>query len=105
MSWDSKSLLTGSGDNYCMMWDCLTGKKVQDLQTPTSVRTVGFSYSGNVFFYTTAAQMKHQSSLNIFDTRDGASAEPRHRIQLRGSALSAVWSHLDDTIITGTLHS
>ena len=100
VSWDTEHLITGGGDNFCMIWDCQTGQKLQEIHTPTSVRTVGFSYSGQVFFFTTAAQMKQSSALTIFDMRDSLT-EPAQRIQLRGSPLSAVWSHLDNLIVTG----
>jgi len=105
VSWDSKLLITGAGDNFCLLWDCETGKKLHDLQASTGVRTVGFSFSGQLFFYTTDRTMNTNCVLNMFDLRDQSQItanEPAKSIPMAKSKVTAaLWSHLDDFIVTG----
>ena len=45
---------------------------MNSLETQTAVRTNGFSYSGNLLFYSTDKTMGFPCELSIFDIRDGA---------------------------------
>jgi len=105
VSWDNAFLLTGSGDTYCKLWDCESGKCLYSLTANTAVRSVGFSYSGNMFFFTTDQRTQFSCVLNIYDARDRSQIEsgtPQLSIPIPKSKItSAVWSHLDNSIITG----
>jgi len=105
VTWDTDTLITGSGDNACLLWDIETGKQLYKLQSPTSVRTVGFSFSGRLFFYGTDQRATKECSLMVFDQRDPSqltTGEPFLNIPMNKSKVtSALWSHLDDLIITG----
>uniref|UniRef100_A0A915HJD5 Serine-threonine kinase receptor-associated protein n=1 Tax=Romanomermis culicivorax TaxID=13658 RepID=A0A915HJD5_ROMCU len=106
VSWDSGRLLTGSGDNMCIMWDVETGQKVHALNSPIAVRTVGFSYSANLFFYGTDLRTSNPCTLNFFDVRDPdqmTDGHPQFSIQCpypKSRISSALWSHLDYMVIT-----
>lgn len=113
VSWDSKKVVTGSGDASWRLWDCATGQTESSMNTPTSVRSVAFSYSGHYFLYATDAQGKTSSAaLIVKDRRDGS------HMQGDGSVLSletfqnekdksvnkvstAVWGPFDESIICG----
>jgi len=105
VSWDNSLFLSGSGDNFCKLWDTQTGKCRHSLSGSTSIRRVGFSYSGNLFFYSTDRRTTHGCFLNIFDVRDAAQVEqnePQLSIAVQKSKItSAVWSYLDYMIIAG----
>lgn len=105
VAWDSSKLLTGSGDNYCIVWDVEIGRPIHHIQSPVAVRTVGFSFSGNLFFFGTDARATNPCEVNIFDIRDASqmtSGQPSFRIPMtKSKATSALWGHLDNMIITG----
>jgi len=104
VSWDSRRLLTGSGDNTCKLWDTQTGRELCTIKSNTTVRAVGFSYSGNLFFFTNAKQMQHGAALNLFDARDPSQINdgvPYKQYPFASQANAALWSQLDDTIVTG----
>jgi len=105
VAWDSSKLITGSGDNYCILWDTEVGRPLHNIQSPTSVRTVGFSYSANLFFFGTDARATMPCEVYIFDLRDGtqmSTGQASFKIPTpKSKATSALWSHLDNTIITG----
>lgn len=101
ITWDSRLLCTGSGDNFCIVSDIETGKDLRKVQNPIPVRTTGFSYSGNLMFYSTDDRMNYNCELNIFDVRDH-DMEPLRKIPVpRSKITAAVWSQLDREIITG----
>ena len=117
VSYDSTRLITGSGDLSTILWDTQTGKRIAIHKTATVVRSVGFSYSAQVVFYTTLSQMNKQASLNIVDMREGAATpwmiradEPNQPATLQtarsfpmqSGAYAAVWSGLDHYIVTGS---
>lgn len=105
VSYDSSKLVTGSGDNYCILWDTEIGRPLHNIQSPTSVRTVGFSYSANLFFFGTDARATMPCEVNIFDLRDStqmSNGQPSFRIPTpKSKTTSALWGHLDNMIITG----
>lgn len=113
VSYDSRHFVSGAGDNHCILWDTETGKRLAQLMAPTVVRCVGFSYSGDLFFFTTLSQMKKDATLNIVDMRDSSTVpwtkdggdlpqlNPAIQLLLSASTYSALWSHLDTSIITG----
>jgi len=107
-SWDTTQLITGGGDNACILWDVETGKQLHKLLSPVSVRAVGFSFTGHLFFYATDKRTVQPCSLMVFDQRDpsqitaGGPGQPFLNIPMDKSRVtSAVWSHLDDIITTG----
>ena len=70
------------------------------------MRTCGWSYSGNQFFYSTDKAMGQKSELRVYELDDvkarGASAEPVLVIPSHESKItSAIWGPVDETIITG----
>jgi len=105
VTWDSRKMITGSGDNTCLLWDVETGKQLVKLPSPTSVRTVGFSYSGHLMFFGTDQRASKECSLMVYDQRDQSqlsAGEPFLNIPTNKSkATSALWSNLDDYITTG----
>lgn len=105
VNWDSTRVMTGSADNTCKIWDVETGKQVHSITTKTAVRTCGFSYSGQYFMYTTDRTMGHPCEIHIYDVHDDAriaESKPTITIPVTGPKVTcAVWSHLDDTIVTG----
>jgi len=107
-SWDSTKVLTGAADNTCKIWDCETGRQMNSLETQTAVRTNGFSYSGNLLFYSTDKTMGFPCELSIFDIRDGAqiaeSGSPMLTIPIDTKAAkitSAIWGPNEEFILTG----
>jgi len=101
---DSQRLLTGSGDNTCKLWDTRTGVELNTIKSSSTVRAVGFSYSGNLFFYTNAKQMQYGATLNLFDVRDPSQindSSPFKQYPFSSQANAALWSQLDDCIVTG----
>jgi len=105
VSWDSHTLITGSGDNACLLWDVETGTQLSKLQSPTSVRTVGFSFSGHLFFYGTDQRTQQSCSVMVFDQRDQSQLSTGQAFlnipMAKSKVTSALWSYLDDMIITG----
>lgn len=69
-SYDSKFLLTGSGDYSSIYWDLETGKVLNKIECDSPVRSVGFSYSAREFFLATDAMGSRDSEILLFDTRD-----------------------------------
>ncbi len=63
-------MLTGAGDNTCKLWDLETGKCINSFDTPSAVRTCGFTYSGNTLFFSTDKAMGQQCQIFLFDVRD-----------------------------------
>ena len=104
-NWDTTRVLTGSADNSCKMWDTETGSVVQNLGTRSAVRSCGFSYSGNLIFYTTDKAMGHDCKVQIFDIRDSSQIEnnePMMSIPITKAKVSAaIWGPLDEYIVTG----
>jgi len=104
--YDSSALLTGSADNSCKLWDIKTGKETNSIETKSAVRTCGWSYSGEQFFYSTDKAMGHPCELKVYaysDVKFGQpNPEPFLTIASPASKItSAVWGPLDQTIITG----
>ncbi|KRY59254.1 Eukaryotic translation initiation factor 3 subunit I [Trichinella britovi] len=108
LTWNTRFMVTGGGDNQCLLWDVETGDVVQRFVSPTTVRTVGFSFSGSLFFYTNDPGTNEDAALSIFDGRDENQMEgkkPGIVYRLNGKkATSGLWAHLDDTVLLGTDH-
>ncbi|XP_002167671.1 eukaryotic translation initiation factor 3 subunit I isoform X1 [Hydra vulgaris] len=104
-SWDSKYLITGSGDNSARIWDIETGKELVIYDTGSAVRACGFSYSGKKVFYSTDKTMGQTCEIKLYDVRDSISQgtpTPYLVIPVPDSKVtSAVWGPLDEFIITG----
>ncbi|GAV07053.1 hypothetical protein RvY_16941 [Ramazzottius varieornatus] len=113
VSWDSKKVVTGSGDASWRLWDCETGRMIRATTTPTSVRSVSFSYSGHLFLYATDAQGKTSSAAVIVkDTRDPSHMQgdacvlsletfQNEKDKSVNKVSSAVWGPFDESIICG----
>ncbi|KAF6030184.1 EIF3I [Bugula neritina] len=104
---DTTKFLSGSGDNTCKLWDCSTGKCIETFDTETSVRSVGFSYSGNMIMFTTDQAMRKPCECFIYDCRDGSQIsqeKPAVQItipQTQNKITSALWGALDEYLIFG----
>ena len=103
---DSTKVATGSADSTLRLWDCETGKCLNTLKTTTSVRTVLFSYSGNLILYSTDQVLKMQPEINVIDTRTRQElSEIDSLITINSTehtkVLSSLWGSLDESFITG----
>ncbi|KAG0719008.1 Eukaryotic translation initiation factor 3 subunit I [Chionoecetes opilio] len=88
------------------IWDVETGACNTTLEMKTSVRGVGFSYSGTMIAYTTDKMMGHNSELSIIDVREpnNVDSTPIMKTQVTPSntkALSVLWGPLDEYVVTG----
>jgi translation initiation factor 3 subunit I len=84
----------------------LSGTNLATIETKSAVRSCGFSYSAQQFFFTTDATMGQKSELRVYNVNDvktgGASAAPYLTIPSDASKItSCVWGPCDDTFITG----
>ena len=69
-SGDTSRVLTGSADNSTRLWDCETGTQLNQFDTGSAVRACVFSYSSNLFVYTTDATMGSVCEIYLYDVRD-----------------------------------
>uniref|UniRef100_A0A3B4BE08 Eukaryotic translation initiation factor 3 subunit I n=1 Tax=Periophthalmus magnuspinnatus TaxID=409849 RepID=A0A3B4BE08_9GOBI len=103
--WDTKSVLTGSADNSCRLWDCETGKQMALLNTNSAVRTCGFDFSGNIIMFSTDKQMGYQCFLNFYDLRDPQQIDdnqPYLSLPCNDTKVtSAAWGPLGEFVIAG----
>lgn len=88
------------------MWDVEYGSVVVDIEDKSPIRTVGWSYSGEKFFYSTDKAMGQKCALKVFTLgaakAGGGETEPCLTIPCHESKVtSAIWGPLDETIITG----
>ncbi|KFD50597.1 hypothetical protein M514_08546 [Trichuris suis] len=108
VSWDSKLLVTGGGDNRCFLWNVEDGKILQQLDSPTGVRTVGISFSGNLFFVGNDSGTSNSATLKIFDIRDRltgvglAQGKPALCYDMETKMSCGLWARYDDIIVTGS---
>lgn len=103
---DSTKVATGSGDCTLCIWDCETGTRLDVVKTETSVRSVLFSYSGNLVLYSTDQQMNKPAELKVIDTRvpddnDGITNVFSFTLPSKSKALSSLWGILDQSFICG----
>ncbi|CAI8038839.1 Eukaryotic translation initiation factor 3 subunit I [Geodia barretti] len=97
---DTSRVLTGSADNSTRLWDCETGTTLSEFETGSAVRSCMFSYSSNLFVYTTDATMGSVCEIYLYDVRDLEA--PVRVIPIEGSRISAaVWGPFDEFLITG----
>uniref|UniRef100_A0A3B4BAN0 Eukaryotic translation initiation factor 3 subunit I n=1 Tax=Periophthalmus magnuspinnatus TaxID=409849 RepID=A0A3B4BAN0_9GOBI len=100
---DTKSVLTGSADNSCRLWDCET-KQMALLNTNSAVRTCGFDFSGNIIMFSTDKQMGYQCFLNFYDLRDPQQIDNQPYLSLPCNdtkVTSAAWGPLGEFVIAG----
>ncbi|RWS16255.1 eukaryotic translation initiation factor 3 subunit I-like protein [Dinothrombium tinctorium] len=104
-NWDSTKVVTGGADNSLRLWDLQTGKEIANIVTNSPVRTVTFSYSGKLVFYTTDSVMKFPSELIVFDTTIGEHLTGNDHVARFPSGAqkptAALWGELDRSLITG----
>ncbi|GAB6030569.1 Eukaryotic translation initiation factor 3 subunit I [Chamberlinius hualienensis] len=104
VNWDSTKVITGAADNNIILWDLEKGSQIYGIETNTAVRTCNFSYSGRMLMFSTDNVMKHKCEIHIVDTGHMASGQssPILRIPVDDSKVTAaLWSSLDQIIITG----
>nr|ACO15193.1 Eukaryotic translation initiation factor 3 subunit I [Caligus clemensi] len=104
VNWTSSQFLSGAGDNTVRLWDVETGRSMGVIDTSTSVRTCGFSYSANLAAYSTDNHMKFPCTLSVIDLRQGfkeESAIMKNNIQIDGPKITSLLWFMDNMIITG----
>ena len=103
-SWDSLKVATGAADQSCRLWDCETGKEIAKFTTMTAVRTVNFSYSGKLLFYTTDQTMGKPYEMNVIDLSSGNQCVYKFVNQGQKTIekpTASLWGPLDESLITG----
>lgn len=105
VNWDSTKVVTGAADAKCGFWDLETGTCLTMIDTDTSVRTCGFSYSGKLLMYSTDKSMGKQCEIRVVDTLDPSQMSGSGQIfsiPVPGNKVtSAVWGPLDEFLLTG----
>ncbi|KAL3319888.1 Eukaryotic translation initiation factor 3 subunit I [Cichlidogyrus casuarinus] len=127
---DSTKFLSASTDCSVKLWDVCTGKQLESIADDTPLRSCGFSYCGNLFFFVSDNVMGRCCQLFVVDTRvaqhilvphqnaaiyRSSVNYKNHRVgQMKGEEhvmkmacnestkiTNAVWGPLDKTIICG----
>jgi len=62
--------MSGGADTTLRIWDCGTGSQIGEITTKSSVRTCGFSYSGNMAVYSTDKAMRQECEIFVVDVRN-----------------------------------
>jgi len=108
VNWDSKKLFTGSADMSAKLWDVETGVCQSTYMSKTSVRSVDFSYCGNLIAYCSDAQMGHNPRIIIRDIRNDSDMEAVLDLEITkeqhgqlSKPMCVLWSNLDQHLITG----
>ncbi|XP_071807736.1 eukaryotic translation initiation factor 3 subunit I-like [Asterias amurensis] len=105
VNWNHTKVLTGAGDNTCKLWDLETGKCINSFDTPSAVRTCGFTYSGNTLFFSTDKAMGQQCQIFLFDVRDHQQMKDNDAYLTipvtMPKVTSAIANGLDKYLITG----
>jgi len=101
VSWDTRTLVSSSGDPSVKIWDVETGKNLKTLTVSTVGRSVSLSYSGNLVAYTTTKVAMSPPMMFVADLRDRIGGEVG-QVKLNEPSNSCVFSHLDDKIIVGS---
>jgi translation initiation factor 3 subunit I len=88
------------------VWDTRTGVCKMTYELPNPVRTCGFSYSGNLVLYSTDKAIRNECFLYVRDIREPVSSKSVLEIPITSrndftKITSAIWSNLDDNIVTG----
>lgn len=113
IDWESKKIVTGSGDFSARLWDCETGKSEEEWKYMSSAKHCSFSYSGNLVCITTSKQGGGDAALKIHDLRDRSTHCPQGKDGEETSTLfdfpleptkyaSALWAPNDTMIYFGT---
>ncbi|RWS24339.1 eukaryotic translation initiation factor 3 subunit I-like protein [Leptotrombidium deliense] len=107
-NWDSTKVVTGGADNSMRIWDLQTGKEIANVLTNTAVRTVTFSYSGKLIYYTTDAVMKFPSENIVIDISCPSHLKGDDNVARFPSGqhkpTAALWGDLDRSLITGHIN-
>lgn len=105
VNWDSTKIITGAADTKLGFWDLETGSVISMINTDTSVRTCGFSFSGKQVMYSTDKSMGKQCEIKVVDTLDPHQMRGDDAIVtipvLTSKVTSAVWGPLEECLITG----
>lgn len=105
VSWDTNSFLSASGDGTVRLWDVQTGNEKMTFDEKIPCRCCGFSYSGNLFFFTNDDVMGRPCEIHINDIRIKGHNGSVGRINVSGSGFkkvtSGLWGTLDEFIVTG----
>lgn len=70
VDWKTQYFMSGAADTTLRIWDCCTGTEVGTVTTKSSVRTCGFSYSGNMAVYSTDKAMGQMCEIFVVDVRN-----------------------------------
>ena len=104
VSFDSKYLLTASGDMTARYWDVKTGREIACFKHDTIVRSVAFSEGEEMFLAAVARTSSRNSTVFIYSLEgdDTVPSEPLRTITLNNSSTinGALWSPLNASVIT-----
>lgn len=109
-SYDSRQLITASADGSAKIWDVSTGREVASVEGSTAhnaIRSVGFSFSAQMFFIATDRTLGQRSDLRVYDLRDPAQVKDNnpgwnYRLDSTPTRFStAIWSGPDRYIVAG----
>lgn len=105
VDWETLNFMSGSADATCKIWDARTGVCKYNYVCANSVRSCGFSYSGNIVMYTTDSTLREKCYIILRDLREPERVDPLFQIDVTSSGFakvtSSIWGTLEDTIITG----
>ncbi|KAI6182728.1 Eukaryotic translation initiation factor 3 subunit I [Aphelenchoides bicaudatus] len=104
VSFDTKTMVSCSGDQSVKVWDVETGVDVATRKANAVARSISQSYSGNLVAYTTTMGVMTKAMLFIIDIRDRDQVNGDRfagKTGLDTSSHCCVFSHLDDTITVG----
>lgn len=98
---DSRYLITGAADRLCILWNALTGQRLQHLEHETTVRSVAFSQGASMVCTVSKAEMKMEAAIIIrrFNADEGKIEEtPMTVIRPKRQTLQAIFSPLNDQV-------
>lgn len=99
---DSRTLLSGSGDMTCKVWDVETGKIKHDLKHQTGIRCVDFAMGSNSFLLLTDRTMGHPSTVWIYSLQDPQNSTGKIEFDKDGPKPTiARWSDCNERIFVG----
>uniref|UniRef100_A0A0N4Z289 Eukaryotic translation initiation factor 3 subunit I n=1 Tax=Parastrongyloides trichosuri TaxID=131310 RepID=A0A0N4Z289_PARTI len=109
VTWDTRLLLSSSGDCSVKLWDVATGRMLHSITNDVTTRSCAFSYSGNLAAYTRKKMHINLSALRVFDIRDPSHTRDSKDYSdssvifqtFETDAESCIFSELDNIITVG----
>ena len=99
---DSRTLLTGSGDMTCKVWDVETGAIKHTLDQKTAIRCVDFAMGNDSFLLLTDRTMGHPSVVWIYSLQDPKTPIGKIEFPKDGPKPTiARWSDCNEQIFVG----